>query len=1707
MVTTGTFGFGSSYRNDLSSQLNGPTLTLYVRSYFTVPAHTVSGTVSLVMDYDSGFIAYINGREVSRANLGPTGAFAYCDQPAYNWHRAGTNETFVLGVASNLFRGGTNVLAVQVHGYTNISFAASVQLQVSTPTGSVILVSATNTPWRYHIGLYEPSGGIPMSAGTQTSLWGLEWTVAEFPDDTWGTGLAPLGYGETYIRTDLWSNLYAKAVSLYARVKFVVDEATARATNALQLEVGFDDGFVAYLNSSEIARSNLGAVGYVVPYSMQATAAREAYPPVVYNIGIASNLLRPGTNVLAVQVHNASIISSDLVLWAGLRMVGGPVLVPTNQVWSYFVGTNSPTSLGPRGDDDEAEEERDITEAKFADWIELYNDGSEPVLLNGWSLTDSRSSPRKWAFPGTVSIPAYGYLVVLCTGYNIRDPSAPALHTNFKLDSGGEYLALVDPSGTVVSEWAPYPPQSPFYSYGWSDADGAWRYFPIPTPGATNTGPTLPGIVPAPGFATAAGLYTNSIMVVITSALAGATIRYTVDGSEPDENWGQVYSGPIPLSTAATIRARAFWPGWIPSPVVSRSFWVNPPALLRDRPAVFIAGDWNQAIHKPNGVTAIVGGWWSGGVWRATNAVSDYNIPMKRGHPYERPVSVEFVYPVTNAGMTSVVYGTHAGLRLAGSTYTRPRYVLQNMSTGWYDHPHINKPQFNLYFREVYGLEPFTIELSPGRTLPTGYESLRLRGGKNDWDRPFIIDEFMRRTLADVGQVASQGTFASLYVNGIFRAYYNPVERYDINFFQRRFNSTNDWDIINQNGVDEGDLIALNAFMYQATNSNLAVLSNYVAICQQMDVVNFADYILVNAYGATGDWPHNNYYMARERRNGAQWRFFMWDAEGAIGGFGKLTNFDIICELKTNMNPNARAAILYRALEKSPEFRLLMADRIHRHFFNDGALTDSNIWQRFWRLKEEADPLLTYMRGSGIVGSYLSRFTNWFKDRPGHLFVHFRTNDVWPATGPPLFVRPPGPLTNGAVIQLVNTNAGGSIYYALDGADPRAPGGEVAGVLYTNGIVLDRSRHIRARVLSSSGEWSAVSEATFLSEQLPRLVITELYYHPPDNAPLEFVELYNADTNEVDLSGFMFTAGISFSFSTGRVSRLLPGEYVVVVQDLTAFAAAYNTNGMKIAGVYSGRLDNAGERLTLSHQYFGMIQSFTYDDDWYPHTDGAGFSLTLRQIWDDLGQWDRKQGWKPSSRYGGSPGGPDPNEVPLPGTVVINEILAHTDGSPVGDWIEIYNTLDTAVDLSGWWLSDTELQPFKYRIPDGTTLPAHGFVVFDTTNHFGAAAQGTNAFSLSEYGEQVVLSSALDSSGRPTGYREVVTFGPTEREFSIGRHVQSDGKIRYVYQRWPTPGTSNAGPRVGPLVFSEVQYAPDSNGVEFVEVYCLSPTNVPLYLASAPSFRWRFGGAGGFEFPSFTIATALQTFVICGTNPAVFRAMYGLPNGYPIYGPFTGRLDNAGDRIRFERPLEYVGTTGIYDVVEEVEYGATVPWPAVVGTGRSIRRIHLGSYGNDPTNWTAGAIGGTPNGRGAMESSAGDGLPDRWKTQWGLGLVDPIGAAQDSDGDGVPDRVEYITGTSPTDSNDVFRVQISLSNGWIVVTLPTRSASSAPGYEGLARRYALESAEGPGWPTNWVGEPGWTNLLGTGSPFHLQYRLGTDSVLRIHRARVWLQPE
>jgi hypothetical protein len=668
----------------------------------------------------------------------------------------------------------------------------------------------------------------------------------------------------------------------------------------------------------------------------------------------------------------------------------------------------------------------------------------------------------------------------------------------------------------------------------------------------------------------------------------------------------------------------------------------------------------------------------------------------------------------------------------------------------------------------------------------------------------------------------------------------------------------------------------------------------------------------------------------------------------------------------------------------------------------------------------------------------------WLGDRLDFMDTNFLARPMLSLTG--------GPVSPGTAITLSGP-AGATLYYTTDGTDPRLAGGGLsprarayngALTISTNSRVVARARNLSHANLTGPGKpplstpWSGVVAATYVI-QAPPLVISEIMYHPSPPPPgtagldpglFEYVELLNLGTTSLNLAGFRFTQGIEFVFPSVVVG---PGQRIVVAKDVSAFQSRYGT-AVAVVGPFLGQLDNAGERLTLKGPLLEPILDFSFDNRWHPITDGHGFSLAVVDTGAALSTWALRESWRPSGALLGSPGQPEPVAPTLP-AVWINEALAHTD-PPLVDTIEVRNPASVAAEVGGWFLSDDFETPKKFRIPTGTKIPAHGFIVFSDADF---NVPGPNGFLLRSTGDQVYLFSG-DASANLTGYLHGFEFGASTNAVSLGRYLNSMGDEHFVAQTARSLGAPNLGPRIGPVVVNEIMYHPPPvNGTnnntrdEYLELYNISDQPVLLFDPAARTNTWHLRGGVSFDFPTNVTLPAGGYLLVASFDPvlrpgdlAAFRAKYGLSPSVPIFGPYEGRLENEGEQVRLLRPDPPQTVPGPdlgqvpYVLVEAIDYVNVIPWPASANaTGQSIQRLVSGHYGNDPLNWqgTAPTPGG-PNRSGTTDTD-GDGLPDWWERAFGFNPASSAGGEGgdgDPDGDGVINRQEYLAGTRPDDA-------------------------------------------------------------------------------------------
>jgi hypothetical protein len=338
------------------------------------------------------------------------------------------------------------------------------------------------------------------------------------------------------------------------------------------------------------------------------------------------------------------------------------------------------------------------------------------------------------------------------------------------------------------------------------------------------------------------------------------------------------------------------------------------------------------------------------------------------------------------------------------------------------------------------------------------------------------------------------------------------------------------------------------------------------------------------------------------------------------------------------------------------------------------SITQLKEWVNHGSNAEYLASIPTQANPSGTPGAgRAARLIAQLKAYRDELFVNTDTvNTLLPLYSPieaPVFDNLGGVVPAGTTVTITNPNGGGStgtLYWSLDGTDPRLLGGGInpAPSVQTGAspatVTLTATGRLVARVFDpATSTWSGLNFADFIvgvAATNSHLVITEVNYHPLGGSPgtptagdeetFEFIELQNVSAVTIDLTNVRFTNGVTFTFPTGRT--LAPGERIVVARDLAAFQsrypdATYPGLSGKTVGPWVGGLDNSGEPLTLVDNTGATIVTFAYSDSvpWPAGPDGGGATLVFTTSNPLTTLANDGNNWSAHGRTHGNPGGPD----------------------------------------------------------------------------------------------------------------------------------------------------------------------------------------------------------------------------------------------------------------------------------------------------------------------------------------------------------------------------------------------------------------------------------------------------------------------------------
>ncbi len=277
-------------------------------------------------------------------------------------------------------------------------------------------------------------------------------------------------------------------------------------------------------------------------------------------------------------------------------------------------------------------------------------------------------------------------------------------------------------------------------------------------------------------------------------------------------------------------------------------------------------------------------------------------------------------------------------------------------------------------------------------------------------------------------------------------------------------------------------------------------------------------------------------------------------------------------------------------------------------------------------------------------------------------------------------------------------------------------------------------------------------------------------------------------------------------------------------------------------------------------------------------------------------------------------------------------------------------------------------------------------------------------------GEKLTLLEA-NSGGELLRFVDTVEFAAAFNGEALGRWPNGAGSSTLTPMAARSLNSVNPGPRVGPVIISEINFAPQAASADELEFVELCNTGT----ATENLANWRLRGGADFNFTGAYELAPRGLLVVVPFDPALdssatasFRAFYGISAAIPLAGPFTdGPLNNDSGTLRLQRPDSPPASDpdDFPQVTEDsVTYSQALPWPQdTVAGGNSLNRATPESFGNFPTSWFGD--GPTPGGKLLNYAS------------WAQ-IFSPGDPTADPDGDGIANLIEFAFGLNPTLPDD-----------------------------------------------------------------------------------------
>jgi hypothetical protein len=600
------------------------------------------------------------------------------------------------------------------------------------------------------------------------------------------------------------------------------------------------------------------------------------------------------------------------------------------------------------------------------------------------------------------------------------------------------------------------------------------------------------------------GFFEEPFELTITAPVENATIWYTLNGKDP-LTAGSAMSGPSPLTLtvdpdnfdnrdrapAVCVRAIAVANDTVASNLNTHTFifvdkinanspdgqrpgaeWPTPGFSINGQrmdygmdPAVY-----NDPAYR-NKMRAAMTDIPSMSMVMDLNDLFDPTVgifvnAIERGDAWERPCSLELINPDGSDG-----FHINCGVRIRGG-YSRigsnPKHAFRYFFSSDYGEPQLEHPLF-----ADEGVDEFDkIDLRTSQNYSWAYGAGGQ--GRGAEANTMLRDVFSRDLQRDMGQPYTRSRYYHLFINGTYWGLFQTQERSDARYAESYFDGDpSEYDVIKVDAgygrpyiieATDGTLDTWNALWSIAKDGmgDKATFNRVQGLNpdgtrnpeypQYVDLDNLMDYMINSYFVGDFDAPisqflgndrPNNFWGSYNRVNPNGFKFYRHDAEHTLFSLDEdRTGPFPAGERQEHFNPQW----LHQQLTANAEYRLLFADRVYRHFFDDGAVTPEKNVARLMTRKNAIDNAIIaesarwgdalrdrpYTRDDEWLDQVDYLINDYFPVRTDIVLDQFIDKGWYPNFNPPTFNTENGHVDKG--FQLTITAPAGTIYYTDDGA-------------------------------------------------------------------------------------------------------------------------------------------------------------------------------------------------------------------------------------------------------------------------------------------------------------------------------------------------------------------------------------------------------------------------------------------------------------------------------------------------------------------------------------------------------------------------------------------------------------------------------------------------------------------------------------------------